>query len=205
MSIQDIIDDRGIERVVHFTTNKGLIGILDSKLLKPRKSIKGDDRLEFILKHNSIRRDGNWLGYVNLSITDINKEFFDYSSKWHDDIFWCVLYFSPSIMTHEGVYFTTTNNIYPSVKRSVGEEGLEGLFKPIVEGKYQKQFSRPNNMPLCKPTDMQAEVLYPGSLSIEYLNKIVVSNGTDFDEVYSIIGALQRHGIEVIIDKNLFN
>lgn len=40
------------------------------------------------------------------------------------------------------------------------------------------------------PTDRQAEVLYPGELSCDYLQRIDVQLGESVDAIYGILGGL---------------
>lgn len=205
MSISEAIAKRAIKQVVHFTTNRGLIGILDSGFLKSREILPEDSRLEFIIKNNSAtRKDVEWLSFVNLSITKVNHEFFNYCSKWHHDIFWCVLSFSPEILTHDGVVFTTTNNIYPSVQRGRGESGFESIFADTVYGKYNTRISRSKSQPLNLPTDIQAEVLYPTKVDISFLQKIIVSCDDHADDVSGITYPMGRGAIVVDVNKNVF-
>lgn len=207
MSIQDIINTRKIERVVHFTTNKGLVGILDASSLKARSLLSENDRLEFIFKHNvEDRKDADWLDYVNLSVSNINTDFFSRCENWHDDTFWCVLSFSPEILCHEGIYFTDTNNFYTwRVNRAQGEEGLEAIFAQTVIGKFDKKIERNDTYMDYTTTDIQAEVLYPRELSLDYLQKIIVSSEEDMDSVYGLINALQLSQVHVELDVNIFN
>src|SRR4051812_42151281 len=119
MTIPQIIKSRGITEVVHFTHHQGLLGILHSGTVKARKELPGDIQLQYIYKPNAIyRKDKVWLGHVNLSISTINRSYFSSSCRWHraSDLWWCVLGFDPIILTHDGVVFTTTNNIYTGVK-----------------------------------------------------------------------------------------
>lgn len=134
MTLQDVIRDRRIEEILHFTTNKGLIGILDSGSVLSRERIHANERLEHILTPNTpIVKDAGWIDYVNLSITRINTELFQISSgRWHQDVWWAILAFNPVILTHKGVYFVTANNIWPRARRAGGAEGLEALFAPKV-------------------------------------------------------------------------
>lgn len=172
--ILNFIEERKIEEVVHFTTMNGLIGILDARSLRSRERISEDQRLEFILKLNSsIRRDKGWLDYVNLSISRINSEFFRSSTEWHKNITWVILSFDSSILAHEGVVFTSTNNVYHGcVLRGTGVDGLANLFLPEVEwGYYGYKKTRGSGHRPQDTTDVQAEVLYPAQVSIEYIKK----------------------------------
>lgn len=116
-------EERGVQNVVHFTTNAGLVGILASGAVKSRERLPDDKHLEHVYQPNAlIRKDTPWLDYVNLSIERINRWMFDSSTAWHatEGKFWVVLSFAPDILAHRGVVFTTTNNIYPTCRRAEG-------------------------------------------------------------------------------------
>ncbi len=206
MTIEEIIEKRSISGILHFTTHLGLVGILDSKFVKSRQRLPKDKRLEFILKPNaSMRKDIAWLDYVNLSVSRINTAFFDISSeRWHPEVWWCILSFDPNILTHEGVYFTSTNNIYPSVIRGQGAKGLEEMFAQRVIARYGSIINRDPTTPDFYPTCIQAEILYPGELSTSYLQRIYVSTGEEQDEVYGQISALHHRDVPVSIDPRVF-
>jgi len=207
MNIENIIKRRKIKHILHFTTNKGLLGVLDSKLLKSRKRLSKDQRLEFILSLNTKRiLDPGWEDYANLSISKINLNLFNISHiHWHPEARWRILSFDPKILEHDNVYFSTTNNAYPSAKRSMGPEGLESLFAERVLGRYSSVIQRDECYMDCCATCGQAEVLYPGELSTEFLQCIFVQNGEDQDDVYCQIGAVMHPRIPVIIKPEVFN
>jgi hypothetical protein len=198
MTVEEIIESRCIQEVLHFTTHLGLIGILDSKYVLSRQRLPEDKRLEYILKLNANRRlDTAWLDYVNLY--DIASE------KWHPQVRWRILSFDPIILTHEGVYFTTTNNIYPRVIRGRHGQGLDALFAPRVISRYNSVITRDPTTPDCCPTCVQAEVLYPQKLSTDYLRKIYVITGEEQDDVYGQISALHHREVEVEINPEAFS
>jgi hypothetical protein len=208
MTIEKIIQTRGIEEIMHFTTKFGLLGIFDSKAVKPRDRLTNDQRLEFILKLNTpIVRDTEWANYVNLSITRINASLFRISSgRWHPDVWWCILSFDPIILTHDGVYFTTTNNAHhKTVRRGQGRASLEALFVPSVRwGHFNSVKTRTSNMPDSYTTCEQAEVLYPHELSTEFLRRIYVGENEEEDEVHAQIAALNHQEVPVIRDLRKF-
>lgn len=208
MNIHTIIKRRNITEVLHFTTNEGLLGILHTRFLKSRKRLPVDKQLEYIFKPNAIwRKDTQWLDYINLSISRINAQFFEISSnKWHRerDIWWCVLSFDPVIITHEGVYFATTNNMYTSVKRGQGVEGLEALFAARLIQYSDKVVRRDPEQPLCYTTCSQAEVLYPGELSTEFLKKIYVNKSEHHDEICGQCSGVGHPTVEVIVSSAVF-
>jgi hypothetical protein len=202
VSIQDVIESRHIEEVVHFTWHRGLLGALHSGFVKSRQRLPNVKELAFIYKPNAqYRKDVQWLDYVNLSITRINYEFFGHSCRWRrdEDLWWCVLSFDPVIATHPGVWFTTTNNIYPATRRGTGEVGLRQLIAEQVLGRYSAVTWRTEQMPSQFTTCEQAEVLYPRELSLEFLRKIYVSTGDDHDEVKAQLAALRWRPVPVII------
>ena len=179
MTIEDIIEQRGISEILHFTTNWGITGILGTGVVKSRKRLPEEEYLEYIYMYNceSRNRDITWHDYVNLSLTTVNRKLFGISAgNWHAkmDGWWCILSFSPETLTHDGVIFTTTNNIYTGVKRDKGSGGLEKLFSPITIQWRNNIVRRTPNTPTNQPTCPQAEVLYPQELSIQYLQCIYV-------------------------------
>jgi hypothetical protein len=206
MIIRDIVKNRHIREVLHFTTNKGFIGIIDSKMVKARSFLQEDQRLEFILELNTpFVLDHGWENYVNCSISRINCILFDRSKmKWHQNARWRVLSFDPDILTHDGVYFSTTNNAYPSAIRNSGGKGLENLFAPIVYERYRKEIHREKGLPDSCPTCIQAEVLYPNELSTEYMKCIYVDSEEEKDEVYAQIFTLNHREVPIEVKAGVF-
>ncbi|MCX4856653.1 DarT ssDNA thymidine ADP-ribosyltransferase family protein [Streptomyces canus] len=185
-TIDSIIRTRGIAEVLHFTTNNGLLGILGTASVQSRKRLPEERYVEHILKFNcATRKDRPWLDYVNLSISRINDWMFDSSERWHevDKVWWAALSFAPSILTDPGVYFTTTNNIYPAVRRGTGPDGLGALFAPEVRGRYSERIVRGVSYPPNWTTDRQAEVLYPAQLSLTELQRIYVREEHHADDI----------------------
>lgn len=192
--------------MVHFTTAKGRLGILDSGVVKSRPRLQADERLEFILKLNTpVVRDAGWEDYVNLSVTRINSRLFDIASgRWHPGIPWCILGFNPTVISHDGVWFVTTNNMYPAARRAQGQGGLEALFANPVRGIYATPQWRTPNMPMNQPTDFQAEVLYPAELSTEFMTRIVVRSDEDQDEALGQMNAVGHRPVPVEVVPELF-
>ncbi len=200
--------ERQITNIVHFTTMKGVTGILAKNMVRSRERLPHDEYLEHVYSPNvNTRKDEKWLDYVNLSITRINDNMFGASERWHIDEYnpWAVLSFKPEILGHPGVVFTTTNNIYPACRRAEGLCGFEQLFADFVLGRHNTRHNR-DSKPANWPTDRQAEVLYPGELSCDYLQRIDVQLGESVDAVCGILGGLGllgrievRHAPEVFI------
>ncbi len=208
MTIDEIVERRGISEVLHFTTNKGLVGIMFKRKVLSRERLQEEDTLEYIFTKNVIfRKDRAYLDYVNLSISEINSKFFEIASnRWHreKDLWWCILSFLPEVLSHEGVIFTTTNNMYTDVKRTSGPEGLEAMFDDRILQYNAVWVHRAEEKPLWLPTCEQAEVLYPKELFTRYLKRIYVVGNEDMDDIKGQIAAVQHPDIEVIKDPTRF-
>lgn len=194
MTIRQIIKKLDIPGVLHFTTNKGLVGALAIGNLVSRRRLRNEDLLEHVLHVNAaVRAEAaadfdkreDWLDYVNLSISEVNTRFLTVSRHWHNNkaVWWCILEFDPEILTHDGVYFATTNNSYEQCVRGSGDAGLMALFKETVSRKVGWSVSR-GGRPAHLPTCEQAEALYPKRLGFEFLRRVYVDN----EERYDIVG-----------------
>jgi hypothetical protein len=154
------------------------------------------------------RSDPEWLGYINLSLSRINSSFFGFSQTWQraPDDYWLILSFRPEILSHEGVVFSTTNNIYHgSCKRGAGRAGLESCFADSVVSKGYKRVTRPDDFPTHWTTCQEAEVLYPKSLSLDLLQCIYVEDDETYDQVSTTLELLTgRSDYEVVINPDKF-
>ena len=215
MSLKTLIRDRGIDSALHFTTNRGLVGVLAVGALLSRRRLGKEDLLEHVLHVNAARRpeaaadfdkSKDWLDYVNLSISEVNSRFLEVSRRWHNrsDVWWCILEFDGNILAHDGVYFTTTNNSYDLCMRGAGAEGLQALFANRIVRKSNgwsvDRRGRRQELPTCE----QAEVLYPESVSIEYLRRVFVNDGDHYDAVGGWLQEFNRDHVEVTLSTRKF-
>lgn len=208
LTLENVVATRKIQEVLHFTTNRGLLGILATGEVKSRKRLPNENHLEYLFIPNiEIRKDAPWTDYVNLSISVTNSRFLSWSrrqARQDERLFWCILSFSSVILLHPGVLFVSTNNIYTDVKRGNQAKDLEALFAPRVHQWGQWYVERSSLQPPSCPTCEQAEVLYPGELSIEYLNFIYVLDEDTQDEVHAMIGAVACQDCDVVVDRSKF-
>lgn len=65
------------------------------------------------------------------------------------------------------------------------------MFESRVAGRYGAIQNRGEEL-ASWPTDRQAEVLYPGELSCEHLQRIDVQTESGCDEVHGILAGLMR-------------
>lgn len=210
--IEAEITARGINEVLHFTTNNGLLGILATGSLLAHSELPNEKRLSHILQINcpDRSRDRDWHSYVNLSIERINGSFFKIAKdKWHAhrDVFWCILSFSPEIMAHAGVMFSTTNNAYALANRAPGKDGLAALFAQSVRLFPTKWATRSKASQPNLTTCNQAEVLYPTALPLQYLKRVYLSSEANLHEVQAQIGFFSGNvpsALELIVAPYLF-
>lgn len=203
--VLQVVQRRAIREVLHFTTSLGLLGVLGSGLVLSRARLPENRYLEHVFKPNSTRKDVAWLDFVNLSISDINEWMFDRSENWHvsEDLWWACLSFTPAILAEPGVVFTTTNNIYPSVRRSYGAGGLEALFAPRVIGRYQSVHERAQKTD-AQPTDRQAEVLFPRQISAEALRAVYVREPEHLDDIEGIFACFPTAEVPLEVRPDVF-
>lgn len=219
MSVQLKIEERGITEVLHFTTNRGLTGALASRSLLSRPLLRENQLLRHVLQYNASERpeesvyfdkSEDWVRFVNLSISEINRRFLDVSRNWHtdDDVWWCILSFDAQIMTHEDVWFSTTNNGYDCCKRGQGEDGFEALFSAKIARKANgyngpwnvSRNARSNQLPTCE----QAEVLYKEKLSLDHLRVVYVELDEHQDMVTGWLSDFEYANVRVIVDTSKF-
>ena len=214
-TVAEIVEHRGITEVLHFTTNRGLTGILAKGEVLPRARLPEDKYLEHVYQPNAdTRKDRAWLDYVNLSISRINTEYFGHSSRWHahEEVWWCALAFDPAVLSDEGVYFTTTNNIYSGCRRASGPDGIEALFEDSVHRYLADYARRTDGMGDELTTCHQAEALYPGPLSLERLQTVYVATGPHADIASSSCDMLlgsdeasdEKRTVPVLINAEVF-
>lgn len=208
MTITEAADAREIAEILHFTTNRGLTGTAYKRELLSRRRLSSDETLEHILQINAvIRRDVRWLGHVNLSISRINQRLFQIASeRWYagTGLWWCVLSFRPEILSHPGVWFATTNNIYEPAHGDA-LPGFQALFAENVHQYGTESAYRWRGMPLRYTTCRQAEVLYPeGVPTVDYLQRIYVREDDHIDTASAILKAQHHPPVEIVANENIF-
>ena len=214
MILGDQIQNRGIAEVIHFTTNRGLVGVLARQALLSRHRLRDDQLLKHVAYPNTqFRQEDNalfdkeqrWIDYVSLSLTDPNLFFFRKSRNWHldQDIYWVVLSFDADLILHGDVYFATTNNVYECCRRGRGVAGLEALFERRVARKRDWVAHRTHHAS-NQPTCQQAEVLYPRELGAEFLRTVYVRNRVERIYTKATLAEYDRADVEVVIDPAKF-
>jgi hypothetical protein len=204
------VAQQGITEVLHFTTNKGGLGIIAAGAILSRDRLPSQKHLEHIYTPNCRDRskDAAWTDYVSLSISRVNGHMFGYSERWHstEDLWWMIFSLDPSVLADPGVYFVTTNNTYTNcLRRGTGVEALSALFADSVEWGWRgSRIPRYASMPDAWPTDPQAEVLYPGQVPVDKVRTIYVREEEHADTVRSWFPLLAKPAVPVIYRPEVF-
>lgn len=166
--------DRGVREILHYTSQKGVMGSIIVDALLSRKQVEETPAVEFIFEGVWDRyRDPRWVDHISLSVSQINLDLFERSRRRHPDWWWAVMSFDPTLLADNDVWFTTTNNIFPSCRRNPGLAGFEAIFAERVEGRFQRIYDR-TELALAPnlPTDLAAEVLYPQRIALDRLQRL---------------------------------
>lgn len=179
MILATAVKRRDISEVLHFTTHRGITGILAKQKILSRKRLPEDEYLEHVMLYNchDRQRDSAWWDYINLSLSQVNDYLMAIAAgKWHvhRQGWWCIIALSPDILLHEGVYFATTNNAYPYVQRGTDLNAFEALFALSIRQFDNKVVYRSQAALPSYPTCPQAEVLYPKEMSLEHALHVYV-------------------------------
>jgi hypothetical protein len=164
---------RGVSELLHYTTQKGVHGTIAKGALLSRAQLDGEEYLAHIREPVWPRKDPQWVNHISLSVTSTNALLFAQSRYHYPTLWWAVFAVSPEILDDADVVFTTTNNIFPYVKRDVGVVGFEAMFADPVVGRYATVQTRAG-LDTAQPTDRAAEVLYPGRISTNHVQTIYV-------------------------------
>ncbi len=175
MSVAERARELGVTEVLHYTSNRGVMGSVMKRALLSREQVEKDRDVAFIFEGVWIRKDPDWVNYISLSVSRINLDLLSRSRKNFPDFWWAVMSFDVDILDDEGIWFTTTNNIYPPCRRATGVPGFELMFgEPIPWGYQGSMKYRGNGMSSAWPTDRTAEVLYPERIDLSRLRKLYV-------------------------------
>jgi hypothetical protein len=197
--------ERGVTEIVHFTTDKGVLGSLRKEHLLSRARVSDDPDLAFIFNAVWPVKLPEWVDYISLSVTSINRELFNRAERNLPGRWWAVMSFEIEILDDPGVVFTTTNNAYDDVcRRQEGVDGFADMFSERVPwGYYGSVQHRATCLP-AQPTHRQAEVLYPGEISLEHLQSVYVRDSEQRRMIRAWCSAFDREPPEIEIRPDVF-
>lgn len=173
MTIQEVVQQRNITRLFHFTHSDNLSSILENGLLS--RSELDDEVNEYNYDFNDEDRIDGHLDGICLSISFPNaKMFWKYRSLKPGN--WVILEINPSILWTKNCAFYPTNAASNNVRFNdlelmKGNVAFSALFSDEVFG-----IQRDVNLPAEYTTDVQAEVLVFEKIDSSYIVNTFHSN-----------------------------
>lgn len=178
-TIKQEVERRGITRLCHFTPSRNLVHILTGTTgILATKKLQKDERSVFT--PTDLQRLDRHENYICCSIEYPNAWYFD-KAKSKDELFkdWVILFINPKYLWLPGTRFCSRNAASASGNLvAEGKEAFLSMFDQSVPGAYNKTFTRSNTHLACCPTDNQAEVLIPDTISIGDILSIGVKTKT---------------------------
>lgn len=178
-------EERGIERLCHFTRLSSLPFIIDSGGLFSTYRLKSSRRYQY-LANDHHRLDGH-PDHICLSITVPNARLMWTFASKDSSVDWVVLWLDTSPLWASGSKFCAVNAAKDS-GRHIGSGSA--AFAKLFEGKPPaSSFTRcPNHRTDC-PTDVQAEVLVEAAIRFEHVKGIFVKSFDDARKVQGILNS----------------
>lgn len=165
MNIKEVLEDRRITSLYHFTRVENLESILNYGLLA-RTSL---DNNNIYYKSNDSKRYDNHLNAVCVSISFPNyRMFYSYSKYRRDD--WCVMEIDPRILYEKECLFCIENGASSNERRKDdnNKKGVNALEKLFYDDHYRKSVNLESEM----PTNPQSEVLVLNKIETENIKSI---------------------------------
>jgi len=192
------LSTRGITRLIHFTTEQNLPIIMEAGSVLSRShltEIRHPDEsiLDAVVTNDQVRLD-NRPDYVNVSIEHPNIPLLNAYKRRNSlsHVNWCLLALSPELIFHRDTLFAITNAASNRAKKA----GISGDISD-----FRRLFSdtaKPNDSALNSnskyPVDIQAEVLYQGSIPTGYIDEVIFE--TDEHQAKTV-AALRLLGVPV--------
>ena len=200
--------ERGITRIVHFTSFMGLKGILATGQILSRRAMNdyrkrnpGDEACRYFRANDQGRWDAR-LGCINTSVEKINSRLLWVMQRRSESANlepWCILELNVACLEKQGTCYSVANAASTYVRlhgTNPGLSGLRALFaERIVSGVQSEDHvaqtyvvSRSRCRATNRPTDDQAEVLIPDALPVGVISAIVFKSLRDRDYVRNELG-----------------
>ena len=191
--MEQLLNERKIEWLLHFTQAENLSNILKFGLL-PRSVIKN---YGIQSSFNDEYRYDNCLNAVCMSIEFPNYKMFYKLRQDNPDIEWVVLLLDAKILCDFECAFCYTNagsatmyNI--PIEQRMGKEAFLHLFEDCPNGPTRKEL----NIGDWYPTNPQAEVLVFDSISVDYILKVYFQEEKTFNKYCGSIPSFIKTGIK---------
>ena len=196
--IKNIIEQRGITRLCHFTKAKNLPHILEKGILA-NDFIKNDYTFD---PNDKLRLDGK-TKYINCSIQIPN--IFYFNNIYEKDIKfkeWIVLFINPHIIDNNSMFCPVNAAKCNGIYIEKGVKAFEKLFDDIDEiGNIYRTKKMKNNI----PTNIQAEVLIYKEIPTQFIEAIAVPTEEQAKREICRLKTLKKKILPIYIIPDLFN
>lgn len=191
---QQIIQQRNINYLVHFTKSSNLPFILgDESLQSTPNGIVSDDLLPQEMERNDKKRNDQHTDYVCCTVEFPNLRF-QYRQKMQqvNELFdeWAFIYIDPSIINDTTLFSPINAATGNGINLECGPDAFENIFGESIDyyRKYAnemkgRQLVRPEGLPSNYASSIQAEVMIKDKISKEYIREIrFPSNTFDYEQ-----------------------
>lgn len=202
MNGYEILKKRRVTRLCHFTKFQKLCHILESE-----QGILASNVIRFDTKNviDNERYDGE-TDHVCCSIQYPNSWYLKKARERNFDIIfrdWIVLYIEPSILMYRNAKFCPCN---ASRDRGAYINGDMSQLESIFAYSLQTfRYSRSPKMPICCPTDGQAEILIKDNIPRSMIWGIGVSNEEMAERTAAMLKITEQTQIKIYISEDIFS
>ncbi len=176
-SIKAEAQRRGISRLCHFTPSRNLGQILMGNLgILATKKLQADERS--VYAPTDLQRLDGFVDHISCTIEYPNAWYFD-KARAKEILFrdWVILFIDHKYLWLKGTRFCPRNAAAAfGHEVAAGEGAFRSLFADSSVGAYRKSYVRTPQRPACCPTDEQAEVLVPDTISLTDILAIAVQS-----------------------------
>ena len=183
-SIQQILQQRKVKSLVHFTPVQNLNSIFSHNLLSRVQC----DRLGLKpVTTDAYRLDG-LLDFISVSVSFPNSGMF-YRKRMSMNYSWAVLLISPDVICRQPSLFFATNAAsaaasHPGVDRRYSSNAFSAMFGDSDRNSFQ------GHLDYCFPVDPQAEIMVKQAISINDIQSVVFDSDADYHSWASAGGDL---------------
>ncbi len=206
----NVINEKGIESLIHFTPTINLLSIYEQGKLLSRSLLEkneiDDTLLDFIEFLDSIRFDDK--NYINLSISFPNHFLFNRFRERTKDksyIDWCVLKINPKYIYQTDTLFSVTNAASSIAKYNYGITGDIEKFKQLFIETITTKFGSISRGNLLSkyPTDVQAEVLVKNQIDLSDIMQICFIDESELAKAKAAMIGFDTS--KFVVDSRLFS
>jgi hypothetical protein len=188
--VVEVLQRRGVTRLLHFTPARNLPHILRDRRLRAVKELAEDVRAVYA-NTDPQRLDGQ-TDKISCSIEFPNGWYLRrVKGKTVNYPDWVYLVLDPLVAARPGALFCYRNAASGYGDRlKAGQSGLEECYAPSVVGAYDRTYRRgPHHSPAA-PTDAQAEVLVPGPIDLSHIRAIIHPSPAHAAQEWARLGRL---------------